>query len=147
MKALLTAFCALICGLACAQQYQTNTVRFQAVDVYVDSFNIPLAAYQLEFKVTSSNAKIVGIEGGEHAAFSSAPFFDLKAIQNERAILAAFSTNSVTNLPVGKTRVATIHLQISGTGEIKFETKADAAAGSDGKKISATISAQEKRAP
>lgn len=132
---------------AFAQTSPTNTVRFQAVEVFVDSFNLPLAAYQVEFKVTSGNAKIVGIEGGEHTAFSAAPFYDPKAIQNERAILAAFSTNSVLNLPTGKTRVATIHLQISDSGELKFEAKTEAAAGSDGKKISATISAQEKRAP
>jgi len=129
-----------------AQQAQTNSVRFQAVDVYLDSKVSALAAYQLEFAVTSGNAKIVGIEGGEHPAFGEAPFYDPKAIQHERVILAAFSTQSADKLPSGKTRVATIHLQISGSNELKFETKLTTAGSSDGNKITVTISAIEKRA-
>ena len=135
-------------GAVCAfaQPTSTNTVRFHTVDVFVDSTNSALAAYQLEFTVTSGNAKIVGIEGGEHPVFADAPFYDPKAIQQERVILAAFSTQSADKLPAGKTRVATIHLQISGTNELKFETMLTTAATSDGNKIAATISATEKRA-
>ena len=131
---------------ALAQPASTNTIRFQAVDVFVDSSNSVLAAYQLEFAITNSNAKIVGIEGGEHPAFAEAPFYDPKAIQHERVILAAFSTQPADKLPSGKTRVATIHLQISGSDELKFETKLTTAANSDGSKIAVTISATEKRA-
>jgi hypothetical protein len=64
---LVTAFAAL----AISTFAQTNPVvatRFRAVDIFVDSTNKPLAAYQLEF-TASAGAKIVGIEGGEHAAF------------------------------------------------------------------------------
>src|SRR5258708_11805614 len=66
--------------------------RFCAVDIFVDSGSTPLAAYQLSFAVTNGLAKIVGIEGGEHAAFRQPPFYDPKAIQNEIAILASFNT-------------------------------------------------------
>jgi hypothetical protein len=124
----------------------TNTIRFQPVEIFADAQTNALAAYQLEFKVTSGNAKIVGIEGGEHHAFSEAPFYDPKAMQNERVVLAAFSTQPADKLPTGKTRVATIHLQISGSDELKFETKLSTAANSGGKKIAVTISAIEKRA-
>ncbi|MGC3956665.1 MAG: hypothetical protein QM813_01415 [Verrucomicrobiota bacterium] len=136
----------LLCGLAFAQQTDTNRVRFQAVEVFADSKTIPLAAYQFEFTVTSGNAKIVGIEGGEHRAFAEAPFYDPKAIQHERVILAAFSTLPANKLPTGKARIATIHLQISGPDELKFETKLTTAASSDGSKIAVEISATEKRA-
>lgn len=148
MRTLWTILCALICGLslASAQQTTTNAIRFQAVEIFADSQTAALAAYQLEFTVTSGNAKIVGIEGGEHPAFVEAPFYDPKAIQHERVILAAFSTQPAEKLPIGKTRVATIHLQVSGPDELKFETKLTTAASSDGNKITATISATEKRA-
>ncbi len=148
MRTLWTILGALICSLSLtsAQQTTTNTIRFQAVEVLVDSKDVALAAYQLEFTITSGNAKIIGIEGGEHPAFAEAPFYDPKAIQQERVILAAFSTQPADKLPSGTTRVATIHLQISGADELKFETKLTTAASSDGNKITAIISATEKRA-
>lgn len=142
--ALLFTLIFAFCGQLLAQS--TNTVRFQAVEIFVDSQATALAAYQLEFTVTSGNVKIVGIEGGEHPAFAEAPFYDPKAIQRERVILAAFSTQPADKLPTGKTCVATIHLQIGGTDELKFETKLTTAASSDGNKIAVTISATEKRA-
>ena len=143
-SALLVALLFALCGQLFAQS--TNTIRFQAIEIFADSQTTALAAYQLEFTVTSGNAKIVGIEGGEHPTFADAPFYDPKAIQHERVILAAFSTQPADKLPNGKTRVATIHLQISGNGELKFETKLTTAASSDGNKITITISATEKRA-
>ena len=144
MRTLLLWLCVLGCGLAFAQPVATNSVRFQAVDVFVDSKDSTLAAYQLEFTVTSGNAKIVGIEGGEHPAFSEAPFYDPQAIQHERVILAAFSAQSADSLPTGKTRVATIHLQISGERELKFELKLQAAANSAGAEIIAEGRASER---
>lgn len=143
-SALLLALLLAFCGQLFAQS--TNTIRFQAVEIFADSQAAALAAYQLEFAVTSGNAKIVGIEGGEHPTFAEAPFYDPKAIQHERVILAAFSTQPADKLPTGKTRVATIHLQISGADELKFETKLTTAASSAGNKIAATFSATEKSA-
>jgi hypothetical protein len=131
-----------IAGGAFAQPTATNTaaVRFRAVDIFVDSKDIPLAAYQLEFTATNGTVKIVGIEGGAHPAFAQPPFYDPKAMQHERVILAAFSTAAADKLPKGKTRVATIHLQTSGSIEPKFETKLQTAGGSDGKRIGAETS-------
>jgi hypothetical protein len=132
------------CTSAFAQTTSTNTLRFQAVEIFLDSRAVALAAYQLEFTVTSGNAKIVGIEGGEHPAFAEAPFYDPKAIQHERVILAAFSTQAADKLPKGKTRVATIHLQVSGQSELKFETKLQTAADTGGQQIVAEGSAKER---
>ena len=122
----------------------TNTIRFRAVDIFVDSTNKPLAAYQLEF-TASAAAKIVGIEGGEHAAFKEAPFYDAKAMQHERVIIGAFSTAAADKLPTGKTRVATIHLQTTGELPPRFEVQVKTAATTGGKKISVHANAEEKQ--
>jgi hypothetical protein len=132
---------------AAAQQTATNDsiVLFRAVDIYVDSKDKPLAAYQIEFSATNGNARIVGIEGGEHPAFSEPPFYDPKAMQHERVIIAAFSTNIVSILPKGKTRIATIHIQTSSAVEPEFELKLQVAANSKGNKIAAEASAEERK--
>ncbi len=87
-----------------------SATRFTTVDIYLDSGDMPLAAYQLQFKATEGEVKIVGIEGGEHDAFSEPPYYDPEAIQRERVIIAAFNTSDASQLPAGRTRVATIHL-------------------------------------
>ena len=122
-----------------------NPIHFRAVEIFVDSTNKPLAAYQLEFTASGTNAKIVGIEGGEHVAFKEAPFYDAKAMQHERVIIGAFSTAKADKLPTGKTRVATIHLQTTGELPPRYEVQVKAAATVGGKKISVHANAQEKQ--
>jgi hypothetical protein len=119
--------------------------RFCAVDIYLDSKGTPLAAYQLEFAVTNHPAKIVGIEGGEHAAFREAPFYDPKAIQNERVIIGAFSTLDSDKLPTGRMRVATIHLQITTDEAPQCELKLNVAADVDARKISVEAGCEERK--
>jgi hypothetical protein len=116
------------------------TMRFAVVDVWVDSGNAPLAAYQLELVDSSGSARIVGVEGGEPSggAFRAAPYFDPKAIQRDRVILAAFSTASNGALPKGKTRVATVHVRL--TGEPRWQTKLVTAADASGETIAAEVS-------
>jgi hypothetical protein len=139
---------AALFGLAAgliAQETATEEgrIRFCAVDIYVDSKGSPLAAYQLEFTVTNGVAKIVGIEGGEHPAFHEPPFYDPKAMQRERVILAAFNTGN--ELPSGKTRVATIHLQVIGDAALQWELKLQAAGNSAGARIAAQASFEERK--
>jgi hypothetical protein len=121
-----------------------NAPRFRAVDIFVNSTNQPLSAYQLEF-TASPGCKIVGIEGGEPTAFKEAPFYDPKAIQHERVIIGAFSTAAADKLPTGKTRVATIHLQTTGGQVPRFQVQVKAAATVGGKKISVHATAEEKQ--
>ncbi len=85
-------------------------VRFEYIDIYVDSGDAPLAAYQFELTDAAESIKIVGIEGGEHEAFAVPPYYDPKALKNNRVIIAALST--ADDLPTGRTRVATIHVQV-----------------------------------
>jgi hypothetical protein len=140
-------FCALTAPLFAQQSTENSGAHFRAVDIYVDSGNTPLAAYQLKFSMTNSLVKIVGIEGGEHRAFREPPFYDPKAMQEERVIIAAFSTEKPENLPTGKTRVATIHLQTTGTERLGIRLELQTAADSAGKKISVTATCEEKKAP
>ena len=144
---LLLALVLISFGQPFAQTPATNAtpVQFRAVDVFVDTQTAPLAAYQIEFTVASGNAKIVGIEGGEHEAFAEPPFYDPEAMQHERVIIAAFSTDVPEQLPNGRTRVATIHLRVSAGSELKFETKLQTAAGADGRKIHAEAISMERK--
>ncbi len=122
-----------------------QSVRFRAVDIFIDSHETPLAAYQLEFSVTSGNAKVVGVEGGEPPAFKEAPFYDPKAIQQQRVIIAAFNTAAVEKLPTGKTRVATIHLQVAGDGTPQCILKLTTAASTNGARISTQATVEERK--
>jgi hypothetical protein len=119
-------------------------VNFRAVDIYIDSGNTPLAAYQLDFSVTNGFARIVGIEGGQSPAFKEPPFYDPKAMQQERVVIAAFNTEKPEHLPKGKIRVATIHLMTRGIGPLAFQLKLETAGDSSGNKISVTATCKEK---
>jgi len=113
------------------------SVRFAPVHIYIDSGDAPLAAYQFELRATTSSVKIVGVESGEHPAFNDAPYYDPAALMNDRIIIAAFSTGA--DLPKGRTRIATIHLQITGDTEPRYELKLTVAADADGREFPAEI--------
>ena len=119
-----------------AMHLQAQQVHFTAVDIYVDSKNVALAAYQLEFSGQGDRVRIAGIEGGAHDAFKIPPFYDPKAMQQERVILAAFNTAHAAQLPTGSTRVATVHLQYWGPQPPTFSLKLHTASDSAGKGIS-----------
>ena len=121
-------------------------VRFAPLHIFLDSGNQPLAAFQFELKAAAgkpapaeAGVKIVGVEGGQHAAFKEAPYYDKAALyKSNRIIIAAFNTGS--ELPKGRTRIATIHLQIIGDAEPDYELKLTVAADADAKEIPAKIS-------
>ena len=115
-------------------------VRFAAVDVYVDSGDEPLAAYQFELAAETGRIKIVGIEGGEHPAFADPPYYDPKAMSQDRVIIAAFHTGD--HLPSGRIRVARIHVQIDGNQEPDYVVRLFVAASADGEPIEATATVE-----
>ena len=121
------------------QDYSTAQpgVRFAPLHIYLDSGNSNLAAYQFELKAAAGQIKIVGVEGGGHKAFKEAPYYDPAALAKDRIIIAAFSTGS--DLPKGRTRIATIHLQIAGDAEPQYELKLNVAADANAKEIPAEI--------
>ena len=126
--------------------------RFEAVDVFVDSGARPLGAWQVEIKAIFGNTggatvprsvKLVGIEGGEAAAYKQPPYYDPAALHEsqiqERIVLAAFSTDvQGAGLPTGKTRVARLHVQVTGgAGEPEYVVKLMTAGAADGSRIDA----------
>jgi hypothetical protein len=117
---------------------QNADLRFEAVDVWIDSGDIPLAAYQVEIRAAGGRASIVGIEGGDHAALADPPHYDPRALHegqiNERIVIAAFSTDDA--LPRGRTRVARLHLAVQG--ETKYQITLQAAGNRDGLRIEAS---------
>ena len=138
----LTVVLASLAGIAARAQEQTDeaparpAVRFEAVDVRIEPGAEPLAAYQFEFSAGAGDVKIVGVEGGEHRAFANPPYYDPAALSKNRIIIAAFSTSK--ELPRGQTRVARVHLQITGSIRPEYVVKVMAAATSTGEEIAAT---------
>ena len=117
-----------------------DSIRFEAIDVFLDSGDLPLAAWQLELRSLTQDVEIVGIEGGEHPAFKEPPFYDPRAMNNNRVILGAFNTGSDNQLPSGRSRVARVHVQITGPGERLWHTELTTSASSDGRNIPAELS-------
>lgn len=120
---------------------------FKAIHIYLDPQAQPLAAYQFEFNAafpegTNGSVKLVGIEGGEHAAFAEPPHYDPQALHADvpRIIIAAFNTGDA--LPTGKTRIATLHVQVIGEPDYTLGLKL--AASADAKTIPASISIGEE---
>jgi hypothetical protein len=136
----------IACALASRAFGGAEQIRFLAMDVLIDPKGQPLAAYQLEI-AAPPGVKIVGVEGGEHPEFRKAPYYDPKAIQNERVIVAAFTTAEQTKLPRTQTRVLTLHLESVTTQTLKLETTLRLTATPNGQKISSDITISERKAP
>ncbi|HVX85533.1 MAG TPA: hypothetical protein VH253_12185, partial [Phycisphaerae bacterium] len=83
--------------------------------------------------------------GGEAAAFREAPFYDPKALEQHRIVLAAFHVaggGGAANgeLPSGETRVARVHLEVKGAaGERAVQSKLIVATDGAGRTIDATV--------
>jgi len=124
-----------------------DNFEFRVVDVFIDPKGKPLAAYQLDWRAISGNAKIVGIEGGEHPAFRNPPYYDPKAIQQERVIVAAFNVNEESGLPKRRTRVATIHLRTKAGARCEYRVGKAEGATTDGRRISIETTSVERINP
>jgi len=100
-----------------AKSERADPIRFVTLDLFVDSREVPLAAWQVEIlpKVVKGTATLVGIEGGDHAAFRAPARYDPAALakaEGGRVILAAFSLATAGELPLGRVRVARLHLRL-----------------------------------
>jgi hypothetical protein len=82
--------------------------------------------------------KLVGVEGGEHAAFKQPPYYDPKALAGQRIVIAAFDTGA--DLPRGRTRVARLMVQARGPVTPTYAATVQVAASPEAKRIPATIS-------
>lgn len=121
-----------------APETANDGIRFEAIDVFVDSGDRQLAAWQIELQNTQNSIEIVGIEGGQHAAFSQPAYYDPEAMNGNRVVLAAFST--AQDLPSGKTRVARIHVQCQGRNVTEYRMSLAVSADAAGEVIPAKLS-------
>ncbi len=110
---------------AAAYSTTATTTEFFAVDVYVDSGDAALGAYQVRIEPAAgagARLKVVGIEGSDPArgggaeAFAEPPFYDPAAMMHERVVIAALSTREKSALPTGRVRVARIHFMLEDAG-------------------------------
>lgn len=121
-----------------ARTAQEPIVRFQAIDLYVDSGEHRLVAYQVEMRFDKSRVEVVGVEGGEAEVFKGAPHYDPRGLAGGRLILAAFTTDH-KNAPRGRTRVARSHLRIEGEGQPDLGIRLITAAEPGGQRIKAKV--------
>lgn len=146
ITAALSLFVTLAISSAAAQTPSSEpAVRFAYVDVVVDPHGTPLAAYQVEFSADPARVTLVGVEGGEHPAYKDPPYYDPKALQSHRVIIAALNTGS--DLPQASIRVARLHLQIVGPDKLETSAKLIAAASPDAKPIKADVTVSEGANP
>ena len=118
-------------------QPQEDQIRFTAIDVYADAGEKELAAYQVEILCDASQSKIVGVEGGETKHYSEAPYYDPAALRGGRIIIAAFTTEEKP--PAGRTRVARVHIQETGSGQPSYTARLMTAASPGGARVDAKI--------
>lgn len=112
--------------------------KFVTVDIEIDPKGQPLAAYQLEFASETKGVTLVGITAGQHPAYAKTPpYYDPAALQHDRVILAAFTTDST--LPNKPTVVATLNLMlegdVAGAANPHYAVKLEIAADAEGKPI------------
>lgn len=123
-----------------AMAVNAGAAEFAVFDVFLQTGNDKLAAYQLKISDEHAAVKIVSVEGGEHPSFAEAPKFDPKAIQRDVIKIAAFSLEVGEKLPAGRVRVASLHVEIGPGLTPEWKAIVEAAGGPGGAKISAAVS-------
>lgn len=126
-------------GASASQAVQSP--RFVWVDAYIDPRGQPLAAYQFELRAQGADVTLVGVEGGEHPAFTQPPYYDPKANLGNRIVIAAY--NAGDDLPRGRTRVARVMIRVSGSAPPSYSARLDVAVSPRARPIDAQIEVSE----
>ncbi len=138
MKHLIAIACALV-GSLDLQASQLESPRFVAIDVYLESPH-SVAAWQFEVSARNGEMKLVGIEGGSSEHFRGAPFYDreiLRGSQTDKILVADYSLADEALLPIGRFRIATLHLML--LGEADLDAALMVTTTSEGESISASL--------
>ncbi len=138
---ILGAWC--VVGPVTAHATETGPVRFRPLDVFIDTGDIPLAAYQVELVAVVGDSQIVGVEGGAHAAFKDPPYYDAKALMGGRIILAAFNIGD--DLPTGRHRVCTLHVREAGPVPPDYGLELIVAADPTGRPVRAKVAIEPRK--
>ena len=120
---------------------EETKVRFAALDVHLESAE-PVAAWQFELSESGGRMRVVGVENGDSPAFARAPYYDRKAVSDGRAdriIVADFTLRPGSELPVGRVRIATVHVRLVGPGGPDYVLKLVTAGNAEGEPVPATI--------
>jgi len=115
-----------------------GAMRFSYVDIYIDSHERPLAAFEVELRATSGDAKFVGVAGGDARGFQDPPYYDRRRMELQkpaRIIIGAFSLSP--DLPTGKTRVARVSVASEANENPSYAVRVIAAGTTDGSQIPA----------
>ncbi len=134
----LLAFLVLFADLACADS--ADGPRFMPLAIHLDS-PAAVAAWQFELRDRNGAMKVVGVENGGHPAYPRAPYYDREAVARGdagRIVLADYSLAEEGRLPIGRVRLATLHLVLEG--EPDFELRLVTATTPAGRAIEASIS-------
>ena len=128
---------ALLALLAFIPPPAAAETRFRTYALLVDSAGEPLAAWQVELAYDPADGE--DRRGGRRAAPRGRRRRTTTrwAWRRGRLVIAAFTL--APQPPAGATRVARIHVQESGRGEISIRAKLTAAADADGRRIGATV--------
>ena len=132
--------CCLLGGEVLSEEQEPAvSFSFRALDLWVDSGKVPLAAYQVAITYDKKQVKILGLEGGPPGPFNAAPYYDDAGKQGGRIVLASFTTDD-DRAPAGRTRVGRLHLMVTGDDDGPACTvKLITAAKPGGERISANV--------
>lgn len=128
-------------ALSAWPQAADTGIRFAALEIFLETEE-PLAAWQFELRESSGRMRVVGVENGESDVFGDAPYYDLEAVVGgtaDRIVVADYSLNPTDELPSGRSRIATIHVQLQGAAAPDYVLNLVAAGGASGEPIQASI--------
>ena len=133
--------CLVLWACAGLSHADETRVRFAALDIFLESAE-PVAAWQFELSEAGGRMRVVGVENGDSPAFAKAPYFDRKAVGDDRAdriIVADFTLRPEAELPVGKVRIATVHVRLTGDSGPEYVLRLVAAGNPRGEPVPASI--------
>lgn len=121
----------IVLGILALLPQQPPETRFIAIDIYAQTRDRALAAWQVELACDPAQAKVVGVEGGA----PKPPYYDPAALNGGRIILASFTTEP--DPPSGRVWIARVHLE--ETGRPEYAAKVMAAASPGGERFEPTL--------
>jgi len=111
-------------------QSANRDVRFETRDVVIDPRGATLAAWQVRLVDPSGRARVVGVEGGADGVYAVPPHHDPRALSRGEIALAAYDTTHAG--PKTPSRVARVHLAVTGAVDVTFEVTLEVAASPSG---------------
>jgi hypothetical protein len=129
---------AALLGAAAPEPAPGPAPHFVPVDVFVDSGEEQLAAWQVELTYDGAEVQVLSLEGGEPAGFREAPYYDPAGMTGGRIVVAAFVVEDDA-APAGRSRVARLHLRAAKAGSPLPAARLVTAARPGGRRIAAEV--------